>query len=597
MEEDPQQTNYSFRIVYAWCLSYMKPYRGLFIGYLMLGILGSLILVAVPKCIQVFIDTVLPERNLALFYSVLAVLLVLLAAMIIANNRKNTLGLIIQEKTSRDLQQAVFAQLRQLGFPYYERHSVGETLTFFNTEIPAIHEIYRRYFPSIVQNVMMLVITVGYLMTISPRLSLLFVPCILLYYFSAPYFEKKAVLYIRSSMDEFKELGKKQYDSLSASLELRVHAAENWDIRRSLETNERASHHLFMHFIYINIRAILRRISVYGGAILLFVYGFQLIQGNMVSVGEFIAFLLLYFRSMFTMTTVVTLLSEQKVLVHKAEALYRFMKLKPEVIELLKPAALSAIQGGLEFRNVHFGYGREENILRGFDLALSPGQRVAIVGTSGNGKSTLTKLVSRFYDPRAGEILLDDTPIQRLSIGQLREAVGFVFQETYLFGASISDNIRFGNPEATDDEVEAAARAASAHDFIMELPNGYDTLVGERGNKLSGGQKQRIAIARMLIKNPAIVVLDEATSALDSQTESDVMQALDRLLLGRTTLTVAHRISTIRHYDLIVVMDQGRIAEMGTYDELMRANGLFGLLVLGEEEREHERREMDQNVS
>ena len=193
------------------------------------------------------------------------------------------------------------------------------------------------------------------------------------------------------------------------------------------------------------------------------------------------------------------------------------------------------------------------------------------------------KLIGRFYDPTAGEIRLDGVPIRSLKLADLRDAIGYVFQETYLFGSSIKENIRFGRPDATDEEVMEAAKAAYAHDFIMALPEGYDTIVGERGIKLSGGQRQRISIARMIIKQPAVVLLDEATSALDNVSEREVQRALDNVLAGRTVIAIAHRLSTIKHFDRIVFIKDGTIAESGTYEELIARRGLLYELEQGEE--------------
>ncbi|WP_025688714.1 ABC transporter ATP-binding protein [Paenibacillus zanthoxyli] len=209
---------------------------------------------------------------------------------------------------------------------------------------------------------------------------------------------------------------------------------------------------------------------------------------------------------------------------------------------------------------------------------------MALVGTSGNGKSTLLKLVDRFYDPQEGTIELDGVPITRLSFQDLRSSTGYVLQESYLFGFSVRENIRFGRPEASDEEIEQAAKAAMAHEFILQLPQGYDTLVGDRGMKLSGGQKQRIAIARMLISDPKIVLLDEATSALDNVSEAEVKTALDRLFEGRTMIAVAHRLSTIKDFDRIVVMDEGTIAEIGTYEQLIAREGIFYNLAQGQDQ-------------
>jgi ATP-binding cassette subfamily B protein len=258
------------------------------------------------------------------------------------------------------------------------------------------------------------------------------------------------------------------------------------------------------------------------------------------------------------------------------------MKMKPQVIEDPQPISHTKIAGKLQFNHVFFEYQPGQPVLQNFSLTVAAGQRIALVGTSGNGKSTVLKLIGRFYDPQQGQILLDDIPIEKLSFATLRQSIGFVFQEMYMFGSSVRDNILFGKPDATEDEVIEAAKAAYAHSFITDLPNGYDTMIGERGVKLSGGQKQRIAIARMMINNPTIIVLDEATSALDNTSETEVQKAFDTLLFGRTLIAVAHRLSTVKDYDQIAVIEDGQVVEIGTYEELLSAGNYFAQLVSGE---------------
>ena len=302
-------------------------------------------------------------------------------------------------------------------------------------------------------------------------------------------------------------------------------------------------------------------------------------RSNLLSVGEFVAFMLYFTQAVHRITSIVTEITEQRILMHQAQRLYHLMHLKPDIEEPSNPRRLDRILGQIEFQNISFHYPDAPNIVENFNLRIEAKERVALVGASGNGKSTILKLLCRFYDPQNGDIMIDGVSIRELSLEQLRQSIGFVFQETYLFGASVKENIRFGNPEATDEDVVAAAKAAFAHDFIVELENGYDTLVGERGVKLSGGQKQRISIGRMFIKNPPMIVLDEATSALDNTSERYVQEALNRLLEGRTTIAVAHRLSTIQSYERIVLMNEGRIVEMGTYEQLMERQGEFYRLV------------------
>jgi ATP-binding cassette subfamily B (MDR/TAP) protein 1 len=242
---------------------------------------------------------------------------------------------------------------------------------------------------------------------------------------------------------------------------------------------------------------------------------------------------------------------------------------------------LETIQGNVVLRNVSFTYPTrpEAPILQNLNLEVKPGQQIALVGYSGCGKSSIVSLLERFYDPQEGDITLDGVNIKELNVKWLRQQIGFVGQEPVLFSGSIAENIRYGKPNATQEEIEEACKSANAHNFISEFPDKYETNVGEKGTQLSGGQKQRIAIARAIIKNPSILLLDEATSALDTESEKIVQQALDNVMKGRTTIVIAHRLSTIRHANLIVCIEAGQVIEQGTHEELMGKGGLYRQLV------------------
>jgi len=571
--------------VYRWTLTFLMPYK-LQVALLVLsGIAVSSAELAIPKVLQYFIDSVLPAKDVALLQWLIAGLAALIGILIAMQMAHNLLQRKISEHAAKDMHLSIFRHLRLLGFAYYERHPVGETLSLFNTEVAAVQRLFNQYFPQLIRNVIFLAISLWLLFSIHVGLSLLILPGVLSYYLIGPQIERKASIIDSESIRIRTETDKKVYDSIAGLTELRAHpAAQEWDYNRFMAMQKNASRTQFRQNIYAYLRGSIRQLSVNMGLVAVFAFGIALVRDQSITVGQFVAFALYYASVTYQMTRIVTNMTEQRLLVVQAVRIYEFMKQKPLVSEPERPLDPDRILGALSFRHVRFGYAPGHHTIEDFHLDVAPGERIALVGTSGNGKSTIVKLLGRFYDPAEGEILLDGIGIRTMSLGRLRDAVGFVFQETYLFGSSVRENTRFGNPEASDEEIVQAAKTAFAHDFIMELPQGYDTPLGERGVKLSGGQKQRIAIARMLVKNPAIIVLDEATSALDNVSEKEVLQALSQLTTGRTTIAIAHRLSTIRDYDRIAVLEEGAIREIGDYDTLMQTQGLFYRLAAGKEE-------------
>ncbi|MBW3638073.1 MAG: ABC transporter ATP-binding protein/permease, partial [Armatimonadetes bacterium] len=262
-----------------------------------------------------------------------------------------------------------------------------------------------------------------------------------------------------------------------------------------------------------------------------------------------------------------------------AERVFEVLDTEPEVVEATKSVSIKRIEGRVEFQNVSFGYEKHRPVLKEVDLVVEPGEMIGLVGHSGAGKSTLINLLLRFYDVTEGALLIDGIDIRDIKRSDLREQIGVVLQESYLFHGTIYDNISYGRPNASPAEVLEAAKAAFAHDFIINFADGYDTLVGERGTRLSGGERQRIAIARAILHNPRILILDEATASVDTQTEAAIQKALQNLVQGRTTFAIAHRLSTLRNADRLVVVEGGRVVETGTHDELLAKRGSFWKLV------------------
>jgi len=569
---NPSKNGWHYCKVYVWLLAYLKPYGWHMALFIVCGLMISLSQMSVFRVIQHIIDEVVMAGNTGEFKFIVLGLTLILAIMFGAMAANNLLSRLIREKASRDLQFDCIRQLRRLSFSYYESHAVGETLSLLNSDVQAVQGIYQRHFPNLINNGLLLLVALGFVLHMNAPLTLATLPCFFLYYMVGPYLTKKTSYWGKVARDRRTDWNRKIYESISGITEMRAYRSESWDLMRFGQKHDSYNESQRKQFIFRGLRALARQLSSFAGMLVMFVFGAYLNRIGSLSVGEFVAFTMYYQMLNRQSTQLVSIFMDQSLLLHQGEKLKQFMELHPEVKEAERPSALPRISGNLRFDGVRFGYGARD-VLRDFSLEIRAGERVALVGTSGNGKSTILKLIARFYDPAEGEIQLDGVPLKDLPLSQLRDAIGIVFQETYLFGATVRDNIRFGNPEATDEQIVEAAKAACAHEFIMALPSGYDTQVGERGVKLSGGQRQRIAIARMFIKDPRIVLLDEATSALDNVSERDVLKALERLMQGRTTVTVAHRLSTVRNYDRIVVVRDGRVAEEGAYRELMERGG------------------------
>jgi ATP-binding cassette subfamily B protein len=252
-----------------------------------------------------------------------------------------------------------------------------------------------------------------------------------------------------------------------------------------------------------------------------------------------------------------------------AHRVFEVLDTEPEIVDVAEPVRLEPVEGRITFENVSFGYDGVRQVLRSVSFDVEPGEMIGLVGPSGGGKTTVTNLIARFYDVTAGRVLVDGVDVRTLETGHYRRQIGMVLQEPYLFHGSIMENIRYGNVEASPEEIIGAAKAANAHDFVVKLPQGYDTVVGERGQNLSGGERQRVSIARAILHDPRILILDEATSAVDTETERKIQEAMDRLVAGRTVFAIAHRLSTLHKASRLFVMKDGRLAEAGTHEELL----------------------------
>lgn len=568
--------------VTLWVFSFLKPYKVYFFLFIscFLFIVGCDLVI--PQFIKILIDEIVPNKNIRYFVVLSVGLIAIIILMIFASMYKNKLQSIIAELTCKDIQQLIFQHLRRLGISYFERNSVGSILSIFQSEVAAVQNVYREYMAYIIKELLIVCICLPIMIKINYRLSLVLIPGFLFYSIFGSYFTGKAFKATRSLIESRKTFNKKIYDSISGLLEIRASNAYKKNLIQLMESHKIYNHHAVASNFLTYMRGFSRRIVMFFGAVFLFIYGSILVTRNELSIGEFVSFILYYFIVIESLTLLIIYATEQRLVLLQAEVIYNLININPDVQEncnLSKIPDQPTIKGEITFRDVYFSYPNRKCILNGIDFTIKAGEKVAIVGTTGHGKSTIIKLISRFYDPSEGNILIDGISIKTYPLDVLRDSIGVVFQETYLFGTSIKENILFGNPLATEEEMIASAKAALAHDFVMGLPEQYNTIIGERGMKLSGGQKQRISLARIFLKNPRVILLDEATSGLDNLTELAVKEQMEKHFRNNTVISIAHRLSTITNFDQIIVVHLGKVIEIGNYFKLINNRGMFFELV------------------
>ncbi len=473
-----------------------------------------------------------------------------------------------------DLRNAMFRHLQTLSTSYIDKRGVGAIMTRIQNDVGVINELFADGVAGIVANGLILAGIVVVMLITDWRLALLSFLVLPIMVVVMVRWRRRAVETYRATRRTIGVVNADLAESIAGVRVAQAFTREPANVRRFAALN-RANLDTAIDAARLSsiLLPIVTLIGAAATATALYVGG-RLVLNTTLTLGELVLFIALIDRFFEPIRDLSQQYNTMQAAMAAGERIFEVLDVEPEVRDAPDAIALPPIQGAVAYRNVRFGYGRTE-VLHGIDLEVAPGQTVALVGETGAGKSSMVNLLMRFVDVWEGAVTIDGYDVRDVTQESLRSQLGIVLQDTFLFGGTVKDNIRYARPAANDADVERAARDVGAHDFIVNLPEGYDTPVNERGVSLSLGQRQLLSFARALLADPRILILDEATSSIDPQTEALIQQALRRLLHGRTSFVIAHRLSTIREADLVVVMHQGRIAEQGTHDELLARHGLY----------------------
>jgi subfamily B ATP-binding cassette protein MsbA len=540
-------------------------------------LVASLLALTYPQVIRLLIDAAFTRHDSQRLNRLAVLLVCLFALQAIFSFLRTYLLSYTGERIVADVRTRLYDHLVYLPVSFFAGRRVGELTSRLASDVSVIQTVTTGSVTELLRQSLVLTGSVAIIAITNTRLTLVMLAIVPVVVLSAHFYGRWVRRMSTRVQDSLADANSVLEETLSAIRIVQSFVRESYEKTRYRGRIDQALRLAVQRSMASGGFVALIIFVVYGGIATVLWLGSRMVLSGRMTAGELIAFVLYTFVVGAGVGGMSELYGQFQQAIGATRRVFELLDTVPEIADPPNPVSLPEVTGHVKLDNVHFTYpdDRGVQVIHGISIEALPGQVIALVGPSGSGKSTLVSLIPRFFDVTSGSISIDRCNVRRLSLARLRHAIGMVPQETTLFGGTIAENITYGKLDATTSEIEAAAQAANAHEFIISFPDAYKTIVGERGVKLSGGQRQRIAIARALLKNPAILILDEATSSLDSESEGLIQEALVTLMQGRTSFVIAHRLSTVRRADKIVVMDQGRVVEVGTHQELLGSSGLY----------------------